>query len=228
MYNSFPNQVSSAAKWIFLGFIIIVFMAILLGGNIKEATWLNSNIAEAEAERIQIESAHQQATYELQERLAAAQTEAEIQQIQREQKMLDARYEHDMKILAQDVVNRQRWTDTGVNLVIFAGGATGISAAIGIVIVAIAKTLAILRSAPRGQPDVAPSRPAPAMQTVEPLPKIKPYDPWSLPTYRRQKIKAARYEERKRRKVEIGSRMNAFKDPTRMSKEEYNKKPLAG
>ena len=86
MYGQqFSNPIASAAKWMFFGFFGVILMAALLGANVKDAKWLNSDIAEAEAQRIQIEAAHQQATYELQEQLAQAQTVAEIQAIQREQ-----------------------------------------------------------------------------------------------------------------------------------------------
>ncbi|MFZ5923373.1 MAG: hypothetical protein ACOYY3_20180 [Chloroflexota bacterium] len=220
MYGSFQNQISSAAKWVFFGFIVIVVIAILLGGNIKEATWLNSSIAEAEAERIQIESAHQQATYELQERLAAAQTEAEIQQIQREQKMLDARYEHDMKILAQDVVNRQRWTDAGINLVIFVGGSTGIAAAISALIVALAKAISILRTTPKGQPAVAPSRAIPEVQIVKPMPERH-----ADPDYEQMRINA-KQRELLERGITLRRMKVACKTP-HMTKEQYDRLPHA-
>jgi len=197
-------------------------MALLLGANIKEATWLNSNIANAEAERIQIESAHQQATYELQERLAAAQTEAEIQDIQREQKMLDAQYEHNIQVLNQDVINRQRWTDTKINLVTFLGNVAIIALASGLLFIAIAAAIAILQATPKVKP--AASHTVPEMQIVKPLPERVPYDPWTSPIYRRKKIKAARLNERK----EIAAHIKAYKDPANMSKEEYKNSPLAG
>jgi hypothetical protein len=112
MYGQqFSNQGSSAAKWIFTGFFGVMLVVFLLGMNIKEATWLNSGIAKAEAERIQVETAHQQATNELQIRRETAQTEAEIRQIQREQEKLDAQHAYDLHILDQDIANRQRWAD---------------------------------------------------------------------------------------------------------------------
>jgi len=225
MYGQFQNSVSSAAKWIVVAFFGVIIMAIFLGVNIKDAKWLNPSIAKAEAERIQVEAAHQQSTYEIQERLAAAQTEAEIQQIQREQKMLDAQYEHDMQLLAQDIANRQRWTDAGINLVIFLGGTTGIAAAMSALIVAIAKAIAILRAIPKRQPIVTSSPTVHQSQLVKPLTEREPYDPWTSPLYRRQKIEVARQAERRRRKEEMATRMKDFIDPARVSKEQYDKLP---
>ena len=208
MYNQLPNSVSSAAKWIFIGGCSIVLMAILLGTNIQNATWLNPNIANAEAERIQIESAHQQATYELQERLSAAQTEAEIQAIQREQKRLDAQFNYDMQRLTQDLINRQNWTDAMINLTIFVGGALAIAASIGGIIFAIAKAIAILRSAPKN-PLAAPKVSIlPEIQIVHPAPERIPYEPWHNEEYRRAKIKEARYREREARKAELSKDRN--------------------
>ena len=103
MYGQYQNQDTSAAKWIFFGFVGIIVIAILFGANIKDATWLNPGIAAAEAEKTQMEVAHQQQMNTLQEQLAAAQTEADIQTIQRKQKLLDAQYEHDVQALNQDL-----------------------------------------------------------------------------------------------------------------------------
>lgn len=194
----YGNTLSSGAKWIFFGFVVVIVMALLLGVNIKEATWLNSSIAEAQAERIQIESAHQRATYELQERLATAQTEAGVQKIQREQRLLDAQFEHDMQILVQDVINRQRWADTKIDLVAFIGNTAGIAAAVSAVIIAIAKAIAILRTLPKREPSV---RSLPEIQPVRPLPERMPYDPWHNEEYRRAKIKEARDREQVYRKT---------------------------
>ena len=60
MYQQFQNPIASAAKWMFFGFVGIVLMAILLGTDIKNSTWFNPGIAAAQAEQIQMETAHQQ------------------------------------------------------------------------------------------------------------------------------------------------------------------------
>ncbi len=217
MFNQLPNPFASAAKWLFFGFFGIVFMAILLGFNFKDATWLNSDIATAEAERIQIETDHQQATYALQERLAAAQTDAEIQQIQREQQLLDAQYEAEMQKITQDVVNRQRWNDVKINLFTFAGGALSIVTMISGLILAIAKAIAILRTATKSQ---LPARSLPKTHYVRHMPvKIPSYDP----------LIASRQNVTKRptKNEELMQRLQVVSNRTKISKEIYDRLPHA-
>lgn len=239
MYGQqFSNQGSSAPKWIFFGLLGIILMGFLLGMNIKDATWLNSGIAQAEAERIQVETAHQQATNELQIRREAAQTEAEIRQIQREQEKLDAQHAYDLQILDQDIANRQRWADVGINIVIFISGATGLAAAISAIIVALAKAISILRTVPSATPVVPTPRTVPEIQMIPSVPERQSYEPLDVPQqfvedpsqlYDRRL--AERFQEVTQQKKEaslLAARMKATIDPARMSSTEYHKRPLAG
>jgi hypothetical protein len=240
MYGQqFSNPIASAAKWLFSGFVIILIMAFLLGGNIKDATWLNPNIADAEARRIQIESDHQQATYELQERKLTAQTEAEIRQIQREQEMLDAQHRHDLQVLDLDIANRQRWADFTVTAATFLGVGIGGVFAISILLFVIVKAIAILRTTPKVAPvPVSPApRTIPEIQVITPLPERQPYEPLETPLpsmEQRQQLYNRRVAERfqeitqqKETDVLI-ARMKAVIDPARMSTTKYNSQPLAG
>ncbi len=231
MYQQFQNPIASAAKWIFFGFFGIILMGFLLGANLKDATWLNPGIAAAQAEKTRMETAHQQEMNKLQEQLTAAQTDAEIQAIRREQGRLNAQYQHDIQILAQDVANKQRMADTVTNLVIFVGATTGIVTAISTLILAIAKAISILRSIPKNQPATTPSRSVPEMQVVvKPAPEYEPYDPWVSPQRLYEKRLAERQQELATQKEinEMAARMKAVLDPARMSKEQYNRSPLAG
>ena len=235
MYGQFQNSVSSAAKWIVFALFGVIGMAILFGANLKDAKWLNSDIAEAEAHRIQVEAAHQQATYELQERLTAAQTEAEIQQIQREQKLLDVQYEAEIQKIAQDVVNRQRWADVKINLVIFAGGALSIVTMLGGLIIAIAKAIAILRTAPKNQPPAPPTRSLPDIQVIWPLPERVSDEPLKTPQQSADPLQQhfemrlneefARAMAEQKERDEVISRMRSILDHARMSKSQYNGLP---
>jgi hypothetical protein len=204
----YTSGISSGAKWIFMIAILITLLSIFAGFNLKDATWLNSEIAKAEAKRIDIETKHQQAIYELQEQLARAQTEAEIQAIQREQNLLNAQYEHDMQILAQDVINKQRMADVIINIAIYVGTSTGITAAISVLIISIAKAVTILRPTPASQSAMTTTRTVPAIQIVKPVLKREPYEPWLSREYRRTKIKEARYRERASRRAESGKNRN--------------------
>lgn len=231
MYNSYPNQGSSAAKWIFTGFFGVMLVVFLLGMNIKEATWLNSGIARAEAERIQVETAHQQATYELQIRRETAQTEAEIRQIQREQEMLDAQHAHDLQVLDQDIANRQRWADFVINAATILSIGMGFLAAISTLTLVVAKAVTMVRSVPNAEPVVTAPRTVPEIKMIPSVPEREPYDPWASPNYRRQQRDAAKQEERKDREEMqvLADRMRSLgNNPAQMSSAEYYKKPLAG
>lgn len=243
MYGQqFANPIASAAKWMFFGFAGIVLMAILLGGNLKDATWLNPGIAAAQAEKTRMEVAHQQEMNKLQEQLTAAQTDAQIREIQRKQEMLDAQYEHDKQILAQDVVNKQRVADTVINLVIFVGTTTGIVATISALIIAIAKAIAILRSTPKNQPTVTPSRssstsqptllPSPSLPTIQiikPVPEREPHNLSESPVQMHERRLAERLKEINSRKNELDmiARLKAAANPASISKEQRDNLPLA-
>ena len=211
-------------------------MAILLGANLKDAKWLNPNIANAEAQRIQVEATHQQATYENQERLAAAQTEAEIQQIQRDQKLLDAQYAAEMQKIEQDMVNRQRWADVEINLALFAGGALSIAATIGGLILAIARAISILRSMPKSQPAGTQLRASsnsqpvavPVKQVVKPVPQHETCEALAQRYERRLAERLQEINAGKKEADEALARISYFTDPARVTKEGYNKLPLAG
>lgn len=231
MYGQqFSNQGSSAPKWIFFGLLGIILMGFLLGMNIKDATWLNSGIAKAEAERIQVETAHQQATNELQIRRLSAQTEAEIRQIQREQEKLDAQHAYDLQVLNQDIANRQRWADFLINAMTFLSIGAGVLVALSIFTLVVAKSVAMVRAVPSAASVIPAPRIVPEIQKIPSVPERVQYDPWTSPDYRQQQLNAAKQEERKEREEAqaFANRMKSFSDPTRMSSTEYYKQPLAG
>ncbi len=147
MNMQYRNPNTSAAKWLFFGLVGIVILALLLGANIREATWLNPKIASAEANLMKIEAAHIQATYELQERLANAQTDAEIKAIQREQKLLDAQYEHDILTLSQDLEHREVAFRTLMTVLMYVGGALSIAIIIATVFLMVSWSITRVRAA---------------------------------------------------------------------------------
>jgi hypothetical protein len=231
MYGQYQYQGSTAAKWIFFGFFGIILMGFLLGMNIKDATWLNPNIAREEARRIEIENAHKQATYELQERLTMAKTEAEIREIQRDQEKLDAQHEHDLQVLAQDIANRQRWADFLINTAAVLSIGIGFLVAISIFTLVMAKAITMVRTIPRATPVAPTLRTIPEIQKIPSVPERSSYDPWTSPDYRRQQRDAAKQEERKEREEmqALADRMRSLsKNPAQMSSAEYYKHPLAG
>lgn len=205
-------------------------MGILLGVNIKNATWFNPGIAAAQAEKTRMETAHQQEVNKLEEQLAAAKTDAEVQAVKREQELLDAKYEHDKQILAQDVINRQRMADTVINLVVYLGTGTGVAAALAGLIIAIAKAIAIIRSAPKNEPVMIPVRSTYPVRATKPISPREDYDPLESPAQRYERRLAERQQEltTQRQLDEMIARMKAVQNHVQMSKKGYKEHPLAG
>lgn len=143
------NNLTIAAKWMFVGFSAVVLIEFLLGANIKDATWLNSDIAAAEANRINIENTYQQATYELQQQLAQAQTEAEIREIQRQQALLEAQYQHDIMMLEQDLARRETAFRTWMTALTIIAWAFALALILSTTIWAGSKAIVVVRSIPK-------------------------------------------------------------------------------
>lgn len=227
--QQFANPFASAAKWIFFGFFGIVLMGFLLGADLKNATWLNAGIAAAEANRIDIENAHQQATYELQERLATAQTEADIQQIRREQQLLDAQYQHDIQALNQNLVHDDLAFKTWITVLTILAGTFALMLFVVTTIWAGSKAWVYIQSNSRKEEAMAKIVP-PMEKRIPNLPERQPYDPWSDPTYRHQKRAAAQDQERKdRQKLQTpAAHMTYISDPAKMSGDKRNELPQTG
>jgi hypothetical protein len=230
--QQYTSPTATAAKWIFFGFFGVVLMGFLLGANLKDATWLNSDIAAAEADRITIENVHQQATYELQERLAAAQTEAEIKEIQRQQALLDAQYQHDIQILNQDLAHQDLAFRTWMTVLTILAGALALALLLGTTIWVGSKAWVYIQSNPLMEVPVAKYVPS-VEQRIPNLPERELYDPWADPNYRRRMRTAAKNQEQKEREAQketelLAVRMGYVSDPAKMSGDKRNELPLAG
>jgi hypothetical protein len=220
--------------------IVLLVAGLVVGLSVSGIDLLNPNTSAAEANLMSIEAAHKDALYKLEETKRTAQTDAELRQIQREQELLDAKYEHEKQRLTQDLTNRQRWTDAAINLAVFFGKASGLAlvlAAMGAVIASIVKAIASARSAPAERHPATPSHAMPEIQIVHPLPERQSYEPldWSQPNSESlQELHDRRLEERMREITQpketdrANPRMRAVSDPARMSSTEYHKRPLAG
>lgn len=221
--------------------IVLLVAGLVVGLSVSGIDLLNPNTSAAEANLMTIEAAHKDALYKLEESKRAAQTDAELRQIQREQELLDARYEYEKQRLTQDLANRQRWTDAAINLAVFFGRAFGLAivlVALGTIIAFIVKAIASAYSAPAEQHPATLSHAMPEIQMIPSVPERQSYEPLDVPQqfvedpsqlYDRRV--AERFQEVIQQKKEanlLGARMKAVKDPARMSSTEYNKRPLAG
>jgi len=104
-------------------FLITALVAgLLIGLAFAGTDLLNPRTAAAKANRMNIDAQHQQAMYELEERLSTAQTEAEVKEIQRQEALLDAQYQHDIQALSQDLAHQDLAFRTWMTVfTIFAG-----------------------------------------------------------------------------------------------------------
>lgn len=207
-------------------------MGVLLGADIKDATWLNSDIAAAEAERIHIENAYQQETYNLQIRLAAAKTEAEIKEIQRQQALLDAQYQHDIQALSQDLAHRDLAFRTWMTVLTILAGAFALTLLLSTTIWIGARARVYVQSNLPNEVPMAKNVP-PVAQRIPNLPEREPYDPWADPNYRRRMKTAAKNQEQKAREEQkeaelLAARMTYFSDPAKVSHDQYGGLSQAG
>jgi hypothetical protein len=230
--QQYASPIASAAKWVFFGFFGVVLMGFLLGTNFKDATWLNSDIAAAQADRIRIENAYQQETYNLQISLAAAKTEAEIREIQRQQALLDAQYQHDIQALNQDLAHRDLAFRTWMTVLTILAGAFALTLLLGTTIWVGSRARVYVQSNLPKEVPMAKNVPQ-VEQWIPNLPEREPYDPWADPNYRRRMKTAAKKQEQKEREEQkeaemLEVRMSHFSDPSKMSRDQYGRLSQAG
>jgi ABC-type multidrug transport system fused ATPase/permease subunit len=230
MYNQ--NSPASGAKWFFFLAMVILLVTFALGFNVKDATWLNREIAIAQADRIKIENAHQQATYELQERLAAAKTEAEIKEIQRQQSRLDAQYQHDIQALSQDLAHRDLAFRTWMTVLTILASAFALAFLISSIILVVSKARVYVHSNLSKEVPMAKYVP-PVKQWIPNLPERQPYDALKANQILFEKRLKERWQEitaerEKQKDLELlAARMKYITDPAKMSGDKRNKLPLA-
>lgn len=213
-------------------FLITALAAgLLIGIAFTGTDILNPTTSVAKANQTNEQTQHQQALDQQTERLTAAQTDAQIQNIQRQQELQDAQLQHKQQVLVQDAINKKQMADTLLTLVNFFGTAMIIVVSLGALMVTVAKAIAILRTIPKSQPVVAPPHSISAAKIVEPLPKHKP----SVPVPSSSALFERRLEERlqeiaaQRKEADLlAVCMKSCTDPARMSKGKYNTLPLAG
>jgi hypothetical protein len=230
--QQYTSPIASAAKWFVVAFFGVIVMAILLGADLKDAKWINPNIADSEAYRIRIEAEHQRAINELKERLTAAQTEAEIHEIERQQARLDAQYRHDIQVLNQDLAHRDLAFRTWMTVLTILVGAFALTLFLATTIWVGSRARVYVQSNLPKEVPMAKSIP-PIEQWIPNLPERKPYDPWADPNYRRRMKTAAKNRERKEREEQseeelLAAPMTYISDPAKISGNKRNNLPLAG
>jgi hypothetical protein len=202
--------------------VVLLIAGLLIGVSASGTDLLNPHTSAAEANRVNAETAHQQALYQLQERLATTQTEAEIREIRRQQEFLEARHSHDVQALSQDLVHQDLEFRTWMTVLVMIFGALTVTLFLSTVIWVTSRAMVYIRSIPQKGESMTKYIP-PIEQRIPNLPERQPYDPWNSPAHRRSKRTAARQAEREA----IAARMMSFRDPGQIGTEEYNSSPEA-
>ena len=202
-----------------IGFTLLVViigltLGLALGG-------LNPWKSPAEAERIRAEVAHQGVMNTLEEQLAMAKTDAEIASINRQQELEQKRYEAELKYLEElypkKLAAYGHWVQVRDTLLL----AFGFSGSASLFLFVMGKVLANLRSAKPSQLSPSP-RPAQTSVVIRPVPIMRR----PAPDYSQMRINA-KQNELLSRNIML-RRMQAVHSPAAVSREQYNKLPLAG
>ena len=215
-------------------FLLTALTAGLLMGLAFAGTELfNPHTAAAEANRMTIEAQHQQAIYQLDEQVAAAKTDAEIKEIQRQQSLLDAQYQHDIQALNQDLVHQDLAFRTGMIILTIIGSAFSLTLLLCTTIWIGSKAWVRVQVAP--VKDVPMAKFVPSVeQWIPNLPEREPYDALDPKQVLFEKRLNERLQEIAAERDEVmdaelmAARIKSISDPGKMSGEKRSKLPLAG
>jgi hypothetical protein len=212
--------------------IVLLLAGLVTGLSASNTDILNPHTSSAEAQRMNMETTHQQAIYQLQERLSAAKTEAEISEIQRQQTLLDAQYQYEMQKLNQDLAHRELAFKTLMIILTLLAGAFAVALSFGSTIWIGSRAVAYVRLvSPKEKPMIkAVPRIAKSIPHVA---ERAPYDALD----RNQILYNRRINERLQELISdqkgiddtqvLAARVKAVADPSKMSSQEYRKHPQA-
>lgn len=127
--------------------LVLLAAGLITGLSVSGVDILNPQTSAAEANRMDVETDHQEAMYEQQERLAQTQADAQIQTIQREQDMANAQITFDKEMLALEVRNQERWAIAWQQIVVWFGGAFSIIVTLFAVLMTYARVRSMMASA---------------------------------------------------------------------------------
>lgn len=204
-------------NWISGFTLLLLVTGLIVGLCVAGTDLLNPTTSQAEAERISAETRHLEVMNQLEEQRAAAKTEAEIARIRHEQGLEETRYQAELARIAADQAYYERMQAIKANayeafmmVLIIVAGAGGVSL---LVIV----TKSVLARIPATVPAHSrmPARPS----NQQPAYRHSPNG------YEMERINA-----RQRELLEIAitqRRVRAACAAENMSREEYNKLPLA-
>lgn len=157
---NYQNGHSTGAKWFFFLAIVVLLGAFALGANVKDAKWLNREIASATANEMNVATDLDRKKAELDLQVQQAQTEIQVNQMWQQANYEAARQQQELTALTTASIQKANFQaglyDTinfGIMVVMVALGAAlaiaGISSAIGLFKILNAKAQAIQPSQPQ-------------------------------------------------------------------------------
>ncbi len=211
-------------------FLITSLIAgLLLGLAFAGTDLFNPQTAAAEANRLYIDAQHQQAMNQLQERLATAETEAELREIQRQQALLDAQHQRDILLLAQEPAQRDAAFRTRMFILALIGGALAITLSVISILWVGSRVWVDIRSTPPKETPMAK-----AIPTIEKKISVREsYDPLEARAILYGKRLDERLQELANEYAEpsedelLAARMKALARDTNPGRGVYKKRPLA-
>jgi len=214
-------------------FLITALVAgLLIGLAFAGTDLLNPRTAAAKANRMNIDAQHQQAMYELEERLSTAQTEAEVKEIQRQEALLDAQYQHDIQALSQDLAHQDLAFRTWMTVFTIFAGAIALTLFISVTTWMGSRAWAYIQSIPQKE-ERMPKFIPPIEKKIPNLPERESYEPLDqmqilFANRLNERLQEIAVEREGRKEAELlAKRIQYILRPARMSSEEYNKLPLA-
>lgn len=211
---NYQNGQATGAKWFFFLTMVILLGAVALGFDLKDAKWLNREIASATANQMNVATNIDQQKAELDLQVLKTQTEIQVAAMKQQAEYETAKQQQELNAAAAAAMQWSNFQaglyntiNFGLMVVMIAIGMililAGISSAVGLHKILNAKAQAI-------QPSQQP--------TVVVMHKRQP----SVAAQR------ARQQERNQRENAISPEIKLYKDPARISKEGYKRRPLAG
>jgi len=158
MYNQ--NEHSTGAKWFFFLAIVVLLGAFALGTNVKDAKWLNREIASATANEMNVATDIDRQKAELDLQVLKAQTEIQVAQMKQQAEYDAAKQQQELNASTAATIQKANFqngfyntVNFGLMVVMIVLGAAlaiaGISSAIGLFKILNAKAKAIQPSQPQ-------------------------------------------------------------------------------
>jgi hypothetical protein len=202
--------------------VILTVVGAIFGTAVSGADYLNPATSIAEANRMLVDNNHQLVINQESERLIRAETDAQINTIDREQKAAEQYIEMNLNYQQQydqkRLVIYENFMNVLTNLVWVIGIAAGLVLVLVVGVFLAAKAMVTIRASKVPQNSVDPTN------SQSQVPSM---DVWQSPEFRELMIRNARNTEAAIRQVKLNQGVRVPYDPASISKEHWEKLPWA-